>query len=324
MAALQPMPPFLPESEEQFIEHVSAHPQVWYHYCQAAYLYIEKHGNTLEESAKEATRLRTQLSESEEQLRSANLDNGKLRSIIEFQKEQYNEQLQDANRRIIESEVAKEKALAIAQPAVFTPPSAARYEPVVKDQADPAPRKTTPFVTAPSESTRQSEKLPDPEKFNGQRSDLRRFVSQIHEKMIVNQDRFPTPLSRMSYVTSRLSGTPYSQILPYIRNGICQLDDYPEVLKILERAYGDPNRVQNTRSELFRFKQTNKEFAAFFAEFQRLGLEAEMNDESLATLLEQAISNELRGMLLHNPPTSRQYLDLAAHLQELENRRRYY
>jgi hypothetical protein len=49
-----------------------------------------------------------------------------------------------------------------------------------------------------------------------------------------------------------------------------------------------------------------------------------MNDESLATLLKQAISNELRGMLLHNPPTSRKYLDLATHLQELENRRRYY
>jgi hypothetical protein len=90
----------------------------------------------------------------------------------------------------------------------------------------------------------------------------------------------------MSYVNSRLSRTPYSQILPYIRNGVCRLDDYSEILKILERAYGDPNRVQNTRSELFRFKQTNKEFAAFFAEFQRLGLEAEMNDESLATLLD--------------------------------------
>ena len=109
----------------------------------------------------------------------------------------------------------------------------------------------------------------------------------------------------MAYVTNRLSGNPYAQILPYIRDGVCQLNDYPQVLKILERAYGDPNRVQNTRSELFRFKQTNKEFASFFAEFQRLGLEAEMNDESLSTLLEQAISNELRGMLLHNPPNNR-------------------
>jgi hypothetical protein len=49
-----------------------------------------------------------------------------------------------------------------------------------------------------------------------------------------------------------------------------------------------------------------------------------MNDESLATLLEQSISNELRGMLLYNPPTSRRYLNLTTYLQELENRRRYY
>jgi hypothetical protein len=81
--------------------------------------------------------------------------------------------------------------------------------------------------------------------------------------------------------------------LPYIQGGVCQLDDYSKILKILERAYRDPNHIQNTRSELFRFKQTNKEFAAFFTEFQHLGLEAEMNHESLVTLLEQAVSNEL-------------------------------
>jgi hypothetical protein len=118
----------------------------------------------------------------------------------------------------------------------------------------------------------------------------------------------------MTYVNSLLSGTLYSQILLYIQGSVCQLDDYSKILKILERAYGDPNHVQNTYSKLFRFKQTNKEFTAFFAEFQRLGLEAEMNHESLATLLEQAVSNELRGMLLHNLPTSCSYLELAAHL----------
>ena len=221
MAAAPPMPPFLPESEEQFTEHVAANPQVWYHYCQAAYLYMEKHGSTQEGSAEQSTRLQTRITDLAEQLHTANQDIIKLSSIIDFQKTQYNEQLQDATRRLIEAEVAKEKALAIAQPAVYTPPSAAPLETVIKNSADPAPGKTTPSATAPSESTRQSEKVPDPKEFTGQRSDLRRFVSQIHEKMIVNQDRFPTPLSRMSYVNSRLSGTPYSQILPYIRNGVC-------------------------------------------------------------------------------------------------------
>jgi hypothetical protein len=166
MAASQPMPPFLPESEEQFIEHVTANPQVWYHYCQAAYLYMEKHGNTQEESAEQSTRLQLRITDLEEQLYTANQDNGKLRAIIDYQKTQHNEQLQDATRKLIEAEVAKEKALVIAQPAVYTPPSAAQPEPVIKTSSDPTPGKTTSFATAPSESTRQSEKVPDPEKFN--------------------------------------------------------------------------------------------------------------------------------------------------------------
>ena len=186
MAASPPLPPFLPESEEQFTEHVSANPQVWYRYCKAAYLYIEKHGNTPEEFAEQSTRLQIRITDLEEQLSATNQDNVKLRTIIDYQETQHNKQLQAVTQKLIEAEVAKEKALAIAQPAVYTPPSAAQPEPVVKNSADPAPRKTAPLVTAPSESTRQSEKVPDPEKFNGQRSDLRRFVSQIHEKIIVN------------------------------------------------------------------------------------------------------------------------------------------
>jgi TolA-binding protein len=166
MAAFQPMPLFLPESEEQFTEHVAANPQVWYYYCQAAYLYIEKHGNTLDESTEQSTRLQIRITDLEEQLYSVKQDNVKLSSIIDFQKTQYNEQLQDTTRRLIEAEVAKERALAIAQPAVYTPPSTTQPEPIIKNSADPTLRKTTPLVTAPSESTRQSEKVPDPEKFN--------------------------------------------------------------------------------------------------------------------------------------------------------------
>jgi hypothetical protein len=84
MAASPPMPLFLPESEEQFTKHVSANLQVWYHYCQAAYLYIEKYGNTLEESTEQSTRLQLHITDLEEQLYNANQDNGKLRTIIDY------------------------------------------------------------------------------------------------------------------------------------------------------------------------------------------------------------------------------------------------
>jgi hypothetical protein len=49
-----------------------------------------------------------------------------------------------------------------------------------------------------------------------------------------------------------------------------------------------------------------------------------MSEDALPTLLEQAINRELRGMLMHNEPPSREYHPFANFLQDLENRRRHY
>jgi hypothetical protein len=143
--------------------------------------------------------------------------------------------------------------------------------------------------------------------------------------MKANADRFPTVTSRLTYVAGRLTGRAYELILPKITDGLPQFPDYPDILAYLEKAFGDPNRVTNARNDLFRLRQSNKDFSTFFSEFQRLALEGQMAEDSLPTLLEQAISRELRGMLLHHDPPSREFHQYAAFLQELENRRnRFY
>ncbi|GFF97258.1 conserved hypothetical protein [Aspergillus udagawae] len=128
----------------------------------------------------------------------------------------------------------------------------------------------------------------------------------------------------MAYMNNRLKGAPYAQILPYIKKGICTLNDYQDILDILERAFGDPNRMNNAHNELFSLHQTNKEFSTFFAEFQRLALEGEMPEETLSTLLEQAISYKLQSMLMHNQPLSQEYHQFTRFLQDLENHRCQY
>ncbi|KAI7137118.1 hypothetical protein KC316_g16709, partial [Hortaea werneckii] len=324
MATDRPLPPFLPESLAQYEEHASLNPEAWYQYFQAAYQFIDQRDTGQDELANELVREKIRASEARENIEVAHSEITKLRTVLEFQETQFTKEKRELREEIVQTRIEKEKAVLLAQPTVQTPTITLPAERRAEAAADPAPRAPSPAPTAPSETTRQSEKLPDPEKFNGERKDLRRFVSQVHEKMFINRDRFPTPQSRMSYVSSRLTGTPYAQVLPHIKNGVCQLEDYQQVLQILDNAYGDPNRINNARSDLFRYRQTNKDFAAFFAEFQRLGLEAEMTEESLATLLEQAVSAEIKQMLVHSPPPSRRYLLLATHLQDLENRRRYY
>ena len=63
--------------------------------------------------------------------------------------------------------------------------------------------------------------------------------------MVANLDRYTTPQQRMVYVCSRLTGAAYSQILPYLKEGIITLRDYKDILNTLETAFGDLNRIAN-------------------------------------------------------------------------------
>jgi hypothetical protein len=331
-----PRPPYLPDAAEDlqgetFANNVSQ----WLTYILESYEYLKETDTAVTEAQNETNQAKLTAEALEQQVRHVTEEKNemqrhfateidktraKLEAVIDYQKGQ----LQEKDQLYIEAIRAKDRAVALAAPTVGPPASLSVPELRAENPADYAKGTPPPITATPSESSRISERLPDPEKFKGDRKDLQRFVSQIHEKLIVNQDRFPTAASRCSYVTSRLSGPPYAQILPYIHKGVCQLPDYEDILNILEQAFGDPNRVNNARNDLFRLRQTNKDFGSFFAKFQRLALEGEMPKDALSTLLEQAISQELRSMLIHHEPPSRSYLQFAAFLQDLENRRRQY
>lgn len=327
-----PRPPYLPDDVEDLRgDRFNNNLQLWLAYIRESCRYLEESDAAVSNAQEQANQalpkvdaLKQQIvflnEERAEERRQADSQAQKHIGVIEYQEKL----LREKDERCLRAEMEKEKAIALATPTVPTPLSPNTPAPVAEKATDPVPRTSSAAIATPPESSRASERLPDPDKFQGERKDLRRFTSQIQEKLTVNIDRFPSPKSRCAYVTSRLSGAAYAQILPYIRGGVCQLADYQEILDILDRAFGDPNRVNNARNELYRLRQSNKEFSAFFAEFQRLALEGEMPENSLPTMLEQSINRELRAMLLHHEPPSREYLPFAQFLQNLENRRRLY
>jgi hypothetical protein len=319
-----PLPPFLPENETSFAEHVTSNVHDWYEYCRQVYEYTSAMPATLadaraqtQEAAErsEQTKLRIQALEIE--IRESSREHLAVRN---YQKEE----IKELQTQLAAALVERQRAIDLATPTVRTTLPTPMLQTPTEGNAAAAARTPPSTIDTSSNPGQLSEKLPNPDKFTGDRKDLRRFVSQIHEKMKVNRDRFPTPQSRMSYVSSRLGGNPYSQILPYIIEGVCQLPDYKAILEKLDHAYGDPNRVHNARSALFRLQQTNKDFSTFYAEFQRLALEGQMLEDSLPTILEHALSKELKLMLLHNVPPTREIHSFAAFLQELENRRKQY
>ena len=311
-------PPAEIGSPESLLEEVQASPEQWFEYISQLYNQNNSAQKELDNAYEDTALLcvRNGILEKENQSLKEQINHQA--GVIAYQKAEINEK----SENLYSLRAERDRALEAALPSVRTLPS--NNSPPAKAVPAPAAAEAPPVAPRSTASTRLSERLPDPAMFKGDRKDFRRFQSKIHQKMKTNADRFPTPAERMSYVTNRLEGPAYAQILPYILDGECQLPDYPDVLRVLERAYGDPNRVNNARKELFRLKQQHKEFAAFYAEFQRLALEGEVQEDSQITILEAALSHELKGQLTSVDAPDHNVHEFAAFLQKLENKRRYY
>jgi hypothetical protein len=315
---VRPEPPLGTDSPDELAEHVTQFRDDWLVYLRSLTGYTAEIEERLQLEKDQAQQVQSQFAS---QLSAAN-------GVIEFQKKQYKETLKEIQEelggKIIRLEIEKEKALLAAIPTVITPETSPEPRQSTEIRVDLTEGKTPAITTTPPASSKISERLPDPEKFDGNRKDLRRFTQQIYSKLTANSDRFISANSRLAYVASRLSGSAYELILPKVKFGIYQFVDYPQMLEYLEKAFGDPDRIKNAQNDLFRLRQKNTDFSAFFAEFERLALEGEMPDSALTPLLNQTISRELQEMLLHNPSPSDEFRTFARHLQELENRRRQY
>lgn len=319
-ASLQP--PILTDSTEELIEHLQGHPEQWVSYISDSYqkLQLLHDSNVRLNSCLE-------MQEAETQRARAETDRVRDKAQADILAMAMEKASAITSRDAAFAELEKTRS-ELKEVRTVTLPTVHITTPAPTTNTPVEPLMVTPMGTTPppaSEhpaSARLSERLPDPDKFTGARSDLRRFATQIRGKMTSNKDRFPNPESRLIYVAGRLSGKAYNLILPKMVGGTPQFGDYTDLLQYLEEAFGDPDHVQNAQNKLYALKQRNVDFAEYLSEFQRLSLEGEMPEDALPPLLFQGISEELQDMLLHNPAPSRQYHEFTRHLQSLDNRYR--
>jgi hypothetical protein len=65
----------------------------------------------------------------------------------------------------------------------------------------------------------------------------------------------------------------------------------------LEEAYGDPDRVNTTEWVLAKLRQGNRNFVAYYAEFQRLIADLNWNDAVKHAALHRGLCEELKDIL---------------------------
>jgi hypothetical protein len=157
-------------------------------------------------------------------------------------------------------------------------------------------REASPMTTAPQKST----KLPDPPIFTGSTDlGIDDWLSKMKSKLKANSDHYPTPDLQMGYVENRVGGTAIKHLAPRLRPGsVNPFQSAEEMLEVLERVFGDPNRRMTALQEFRKLYQGNKDFNSFWADFQRLAAEIDYSPETLIDELRNKVSAELERAII--------------------------
>lgn len=175
----------------------------------------------------------------------------------------------------------------------------------------------TAALPADSPSLYSSARMPDPDRYDGNRESLRNFLLQIRLKVATLSD----DQSKLRYTISLLKGPALDQVAAFVRNDRIDLANFESLVQILETAFGDPDRKATAETKLLSLRQANRDFSTYFAEFQRYASEVEWNNAAKLARLRNGLSQELLTDLI-TITEPEDFTEFAALCQRLDNKRR--
>ena len=105
-------------------------------------------------------------------------------------------------------------------------------------------------------------------------------MAQLAMKIADEPGQFSNKQFKMRYASNRLEGVALNQIQPYIdrKTGDPKLESLEKLLDLLQLAFGDQDIQATANRELLKLKQKDREFAQYYAEFQRWVPDVDWND----------------------------------------------
>src|SRR6266705_4773415 len=184
--------------------------------------------------------------------------------------------------------------------------------------------------TEPSASRDRAEKIADPDRFDGTREKLKPFKDQLILKTSGNSTKFPNIQHKLRYAYQFLTGKAQRTMRIHIRRTPdanekemyeIVFDTFAAFLAALDRHFGDPDEKHTAALALDRLRQANREFCAYYADFQELMDVLEPDDTSWRHALKRGLNQEMLNALAIFPtPKEESFGKFVERLNELDCR----
>ncbi|KAI1007902.1 hypothetical protein K3495_g326 [Podosphaera aphanis] len=162
----------------------------------------------------------------------------------------------------------------------------------------------------------RSEKFPDPEKFDGSRTKLPGFMTELRMKLVVNHDRFRNEAAKVIYSISRLEARALDQVVPLVNaNFFAPFPSVTAFIAHFEASFGDPDL-----RELLALQQGKGDFASYYSQFLRIIAYLDYNEAAKIDALTDGLSDDLKDALMYRVEKPRSLLEFATMLMTIDNR----
>ena len=191
-------------------------------------------------------------------------------------------------------------------------------------------------TTTQRASSPKPAKLPNPPVFTGDaRTDeisLDVWKIKMADKIGQEGIRYPDALAQLRYVFSRVGGAAQAQLELFAEESYARAlrlaNEHPSdsafrsMFRILDNAFGDPDRANTARTRLAKLSQGKKTFAEHYAEFMRYAPKTGYDENSLLHMLRLQLSQELGTALSYQATELTTMDELVRLCQSLDNRQR--
>jgi hypothetical protein len=145
-------------------------------------------------------------------------------------------------------------------------------------------------------------KIKLPEKFDGNRSNYRGFINQLHLVFRLHADKYPTTEIRVAFVGTLLTGKALAWFNPIIEHPEryqAQWASWDAFLKHFAAQFAPIDPAITSANKIRRLRQGNSPASSYAAEFIQLASDLDWNDSALINMFRSGLSDAVKDMLVH-------------------------
>jgi hypothetical protein len=168
----------------------------------------------------------------------------------------------------------------------------------------------------PQATTQSAPKMANPEKYEGGRTELPAFLTNMD--LFCLRNKVPNDQEKILTVSMHMEGKAATWIQPYVENYLEKTDAAsmkPDTRKLFanwgsfkEEVFGEVDAENQAENAITRLRQT-KSVSAYTAEFKQLQSRIDWDDAALRTMFESGLKDTIKdGLVHHDKPSNLQAL----------------